>query len=167
MNSLQMFLAIGAIFLLSLTIININKTILNTEDTLINSNLDITATSFGTSLIEEIASREFDHNCDTNSVDNLSELTDPLNLGLESGENEKSPASFNDIDDFNNYSIKDTLVHNDHFSSECAVFYVNSDAPETKVNYPTWFKRVEVNVWSKNMPDTLTQSIIFSYWNFL
>lgn len=162
--NVQMFLALGAMILLSLIIITTNKNSLYTEDVLYDSNFGILATSLGASYIEDASKKHFDHISDTIAISNLSMLTTSANLGPDGGEN--NTTLFNDVDDYNNYSTVDSSMPSAVFNVSCKVDYVNPSNPDTSINSSSWHKKITVKVWSISMKDTIVQSSIFSYWNF-
>jgi len=163
MNSGQLFLTIGGMFLLSLLVIRMNTTIMATGDVMYNTKYSVLAVSLGTSMIEEANSKSFDSNTDTNSVSSLNQITDPANLGPDSGE---TFATYNDFDDFNNYERVDSTMPSAVFKMQCKVGYVKDTNPDQFVSQKTWHKRILVTVTSRSMQDTIRLSSIFSYWFF-
>ena len=102
MNTGQSLLSIGALFLLSLTILRVNNSILTTDSVMMDSKFGILATSIATSLIEKASKKAFDANTFENGVSNLNELTEASALGPGSGES--APDACNDFDDFDGYT---------------------------------------------------------------
>ncbi|OQY75740.1 MAG: hypothetical protein B6D44_00815 [Ignavibacteriales bacterium UTCHB2] len=172
MNTGEQLFAIGALLLLSLSIVRINNNILLTDSILIDSKHGIIANSIATSLIESATEKFYDANTKEGPC-LLSALTYPPKP--ESGETH--PNDFNDFDDFNNYTQNDT-VGSVVFYSKCKVAYVkpNPNAPTSlnvNVSERTWNKKLTVSVtWKQNdqtigfTPDTIKQSTIYSYWYF-
>lgn len=163
MNTGQTLLTIGAMYLLSLLILQTNKNFMMTEDVMMNSKFGVLAVSLGTSLIEEASSKAFDANTDTSAISDVNLLTQASGLGPKAGE---SYPNFNDFDDFNNFSKIDTTMPSAPFKIQCSVVYINPSNPEAAVNYRTWHKKIIVTVSSKFMPDTVKLSSIYSYWFF-
>lgn len=172
MNTGEQLFAIGALMLLSLSIVRINNNILLTDSILIDSKYGIIANSIATSLIESATEKYYDANTKEGPC-LLSALTYPPNW--ESGETD--PSNFNDFDDFNNYTQNDT-VGSVVFFSKCKVSYVKPDpfnpiSLNTNVAERTWNKKLTVSVtWRQNdqtigfASDTVKQSTIYSYWYF-
>jgi hypothetical protein len=172
MNTGQSLFAIGAMLLLSLTILRVNNNIILTDTVLIDSKFGIIANSIATSLIESATEKFFDVNTKEGPC-NQSALTYPP--GWESGESD--PTNFNDFDDFNNYTQTDTVSSVIYFS-HCRVSYISPDPDDptslnTEVSSPTWHKKIDVAVtWRQNdqtigfSPDTVKQSNVYSYWFF-
>lgn len=167
MSNLQMMLALGAMIILTLTIIRINRTSLETEDVFYDSGFGILANSLATSIIEEASRKHFDSTTDTMWVNDLSLLTAPgASLKTEAGEDPKDITTFNDFDDFNGYTRVDSSMPSAPFKIECKVGYVQEANPDVEVNQKTWHKKISVMVTSEYMRDTIRQSSVFSYWSF-
>ena len=172
MNTGQQLFAIGALLLLSLTVLRVNNNILLTDVIMIDSKFGIIANSIATSIIESATEKFFDENTKEGPCD-ISALTYPPNK--ESGES--SPENFDDFDDFNNYTRTDT-VSSVVYYSRCKVSYVNPSPSnpfslDTEVSSRRWHKKLDVSVtWRQNnetigvTADTVKQSTIYSYWYF-
>ena len=170
MNTGQSLFSIGALLLLSLTVLRVNNNILLTDEVLYDSKFGIIANSIATSIIEKATTKFFDENTATGPVLSPSALT--LYLRTESG-SELDPDTFNDFDDFNTYSSKDTFFTNLVFSYRCEVCYVNTNNLDIPSAARTWHKKLTVYVtWDQNgeqtgiAADTVQQSVIYSYWYF-
>jgi hypothetical protein len=114
MNLGQMMMAIGAIVMLGVLILNTNSTIYQTNDIMYTSEFGVTAISLSTSLVEEAMGKMFDKVvADSNAAALIDStlLTLPGSLGPEAGEGYRGypPLSgnrdFDDVDDFNNLKI--------------------------------------------------------------
>ncbi|MFA3784061.1 hypothetical protein ABRY23_13455 [Melioribacteraceae bacterium 4301-Me] len=166
MSTGQLFITVGAIVLLTLVILRINNVFFSTSSVMLDTKFGVMAVSLGSSIIEEATSKAFDSATDTSSVSSLSSLTDPLNLGPESGE---VYPNFNDFDDFNNFSKStegDSTFQSAVFNIKCKVVYVNPTNPDVPSSVKTWHKKLTVTVTSPSMSDTVKLSTIFSYWYF-
>ncbi len=169
MNTGQSLLSIGALLLLSLTVLRVNNSILTTDTVMQDSKFGILATSIATSLIEKASKKAFDANTFGNAVSSLSELTPASGLGLGSGES--APDSCNDFDDFDGYTANITNLPSAEFNVSCKVCYVNPTNPDGKLNTQSWHKKMTVTVSSPNIgneerTDTIRLSTIYSYWHF-
>ena len=169
MTSIQMILALGAMILLTLLITNVNKSSLYTENTMYDSNFGITATSIGTSIIEDAGKLRFDQTfyVDASTVYDPSFFTPAGDLGPDSGEDPNDPKAFNDFDDYNGYSGEDKTMPTAVFDFSCSVCYVNANSLDGSTTTQTYHKKITVRVWSASMKDTIVMSSIYSYWNFL
>lgn len=172
MNTGQSLFSIGALLILSLTILRVNNNILFTDGVMYDSKFGIIANSIAISLIEKATTKFFDTNTTTGPVDFPSDLT--LHLGPGTGET--NPDNFNDFDDFNGWEQTDVFDPDSalKFYSRCEVSYVNpSVSLDNSVNKQTWHKKLTVFVtWRQSdkltgvVADTIKQSIIYSYWYF-
>jgi hypothetical protein len=164
MNQGQSLLSIGALFLLSITVLRVNNTILQTDSVMQESKFGILATSIATSLIEKASKKSFDANTVENSVSTLSELTTASGLGHNSGEN--PPDNCNDFDDFDGYTEEITNLPSAVFNVSCEVCYVDPANPDGKLTTQSWNKKMTVTVSSPSSQDTIRLSTIYSYWHF-
>jgi hypothetical protein len=169
MNTGQTLLSIGALFLLTLTVLRVNNSILVTDSVMQESKFGILATSLATSLIEKASKKAFDANTFDDAVSTLSELTPSSGLGPGSGE--VAPDLCNDFDDFNGYVDSVTNLPSAKFYLAAKVCYVNPNNPDGKITTQSWHKKMTVTVTSsnlnnKNERDTLRLSTIYSYWHF-
>jgi hypothetical protein len=165
MNTGQSLFSIGALLILSLTILKMNNFLLANDTVMQDSKLGILAVSLATSLIEEASKKAFDANTVGAEVSACSLLTNyPLGRGV--GEIEDSSETFNDFDDYDGYEKHYDYLPSAEFDLTCKVYYVNGNNPEVKVGYRTWHKKMEVTVASESMRDTISMSTIYSYWFF-
>ncbi len=175
MNTGQMMITIGAIFLLTLVILRVSTNLLVTSDVLNRSKIDLLAISYATTMIEEASGKAYDARTANGSVSSPIQLS--AVLGPEPGE---FYPLYNDFDDFNAFRDTakiDTVFISDTnfvaFQTYCAVDYVNDSNPDVATISRTWFKRLTVKVTSPAMlnentlkQDTVTMKTIFSYWYF-
>ena len=98
--NIQSFLAIGGMFILSLTSLRFNKAILTTSTVDIENKISLTAISLANDLIEEIKVKSFDKSTTEFPTTNVLSLTSSANLGPDAGE---TYPNYNDIDDYNNF----------------------------------------------------------------
>lgn len=175
MTNIQMILALGAMILLTILLLNVNRNSLAVEDVMYDSNFGITATSIASSVIEDASKKRFDkvsaifnpYDSTYNVVTDPSELTPADSLGIDLTEDITNPRTFDDFDDYNEYTTVDSTMPSAIFNVSCRVVYVNDAALDDSVNAPTFHKKITVRVWSKSMSDTMVMSSIYSYWNFL
>lgn len=164
MNQGQSLMSIGALFLLSLTVLRVNNTILQTDSVMQDSKFGILATSIATSLIEKASKKSFDANTVENSVSTLTGLTAAAGLGPNTSE--EPPDNCNDFDDFNGYTEQITNLPSAVFNVSCEVSYVAPDNPDGKLSTQSWSKKMTVKVSSPSSQDTIRLSTIYSYWHF-
>lgn len=162
MNTGQSLFSIGALLLLSLTVLRINNSILITESILQDSKLGVLATSVATSLMEEANKKAFDENTVNDAVLDVSALTSANSLGPNTGE---TPDTYDDFDDYNGYTKRDT-VNSIDFKMVCTVNYVDPDNIDGYTTQKTWNKKMTIKITSSLYKDALTFSTIYSYWHF-
>jgi len=165
MNTGQSLFSIGALLILSLTILKMNNFILANDSVMQDSKLGILGVSLATSLIEEASKKAFDANTVGAEVSACSLLTN-YPLGPGTGEISDSSETYNDFDDYDGYSKHYDYLPSAEFDLSCSVYYVAPNNPEVKVGYRTWHKKMDVTVVSESMKDTIRMSTIYSYWFF-
>jgi hypothetical protein len=161
MNTGQTMMTMCAMMLLSAIMLRVNTSNLSNESVRDQAQYGVLATSIATSIIEDAQSKSFDHNTDTNSVKLLTDLSSVL--GPEGAETE---ATFNDFDDYNGFTRRDSTMPSAVFDIACEVVYVSSIDIEGFSNNRTWHKKMNVIISSPFSPDTFRTSSIFSYWFF-
>ena len=164
MNLGESLLSIGALFLLSLTVLRVNNTILQTDTIMNESKFGILATSIATSFIEKANKKSFDANTFEDAVSSLSGLTPASGLGPGSGET--TPENFNDFDDFNGYTEQITTLPSATYDVSCEVCYINPGDPNGQISTQSWHKKMTVTVSSPFSQDTVKLSTVYSYWHF-
>lgn len=157
MSGMQTFLTIGALVLLTLLVLNVNRTIISNQDIEINSESITTAASVGQSLMNEVMSKRFDEGTFRDPVMNFMLMTAPDSLGAEPGE---IYSSYDDVDDFNNYSKNETTPRIGVFSLRVYVNYVDDYDLNSTANVKTRTKLIKVAVYNSTLTDTLR---IYSY----
>ena len=165
MNTGQTLLTLGALILLSFTIMNVNK-ILNENDELLNkTRFGLEVVALATSIIEEASQLPFDEvSWDSTKIDKKpSDFTLFTSLGPDFGETDY--ASFDDFDDFHNYTIAETTLQN-IYNISCNVGYVTLSNPDSIVNPRSLYKNLTVTVTSPSCDDTVRMSYIHGYWYF-
>ena len=165
MNTGQMLLALGAMILLSATVLRVNNTFFTTEDVLDETKFNFLATSVATSIIQEAKSKAFDKSTDSVAVSDVKFLTSADSLGPDTGEKGKKKSVFNDFDDFNNYKDTISAMPSITFWYSCKVVYVNEDQPDSASSAKKWNKKITVTVTSPYIRD-VKMSSIYSYWFF-
>lgn len=176
MNTGQTILTIGAVILLGLNVISVNRTFTQHGAVLQQTEIGIFSVSLATSLLEEAQGKVFDRRSLTDScLTNLSQLTPKDSLGPDVGD---TRTDYDDFDDYNWMTggpTKDSIIVRcdtivirdvDTFLRWAKVCYVDTSSPDTYRSTPTWNKKLTVFVKGKNSSETLQMSYIFSYWSF-
>lgn len=165
MNTGQTLFSIGALLILSLTILKMNNFILANDTVMMDSKVGILAVSLATSLVEEASKKAFDANTVSNEVTACSLLTN-YPLGYGAGEIKDSSQTFNDFDDYDGYKHHYKNLPSAEYDLSCSVYYIDPSPPFQKVNHQTWHKKMDIIVTSPSMKDTIKMSTIYSYWYF-
>lgn len=170
----QTMLTIMALVLMGRLVLSFNTTILETGFTKDMAEYRITATSLGTSMLEQSSSLAFDERTVDSTAATAAALTARTSFGPDA--TESNVDLYDDIDDYNNYSKIDSLTNSAIFKTRVTVNYVDisgSDVITTVTK--TFSKEVVVDVTSDFLvdysvsparPDTLRFKQIFSYWYF-
>jgi hypothetical protein len=184
MGTGQTMITLLAMVLLSFLILRINNSFLQTNTTLYDTKFEVLGYSLAQSIIQEIEKLHFDQNTVSAVLSDSTLLTSTL--GPDSGET--TADTFNDVDDYNNYTRNDTIPPHFGvvFNSKCKVEYVLPTSPDVPTASQTWHKRITVFVTSPYMiqnaltnqyytkvvsttpvkQDTIKLSQVFSYWSF-
>ncbi|MGA9408759.1 MAG: hypothetical protein WBW71_16620 [Bacteroidota bacterium] len=164
MGTGQTLLTIMAMMMLSRMILSVNNDNAQSGGSIEMAAYRITATSLGTSVIEEATGLAFDELSDTVGISQPTSFTAANKLGPESGE---VYPHYDDFDDFNGLHKIDSLAGSAIFATDVTVQYVNiTNNVITVSNTQTYNKQMTVKVSSKYMTDTLTFYTVMSYWFF-
>jgi hypothetical protein len=184
MNTGQTLLTIGALILLSVTVMSTNRSSLQHGAIINQTEVSLYAVSLAQAKIEEASGQAFDAYSATDTAEAGSVITALTQLsgtlGKETGETDTSQTvnNFDDFDDYNYFSGTNPYVvfvpGVDTFRIQTTVFYVDTTNPEVNAGTRTWHKRMIVKVWptvtpwggANPKPDTITMSYIYSYWWF-
>jgi len=168
MNSGQMMITMGAMFLLSIIVLSVNNGYLRNDDIVLDSKFDILAISLATSIIEDANGLAFD--LATTGGTNVIYTSQLSTCGPGSGEYYVSRDSnnYNDFDDYNGLHItyNDSTLESAVFDINCKVGYISDTNPDVFTTSKTWYKRLNVSVTSPSMSDTIRMSTIMSYFYF-
>lgn len=145
--------------LVSLVSLRFNSLVLQTSTAEVENKVYLTAFSLADDMLEEIKNRSFDETTIKFPTNSVASLTPADKLGPEAGE---SISTYDDIDDFNNYSKTVSAPHAENYSVICKVFYVLENAPDTKSGTQTFYKKAEVTVSSPYMRNSVKLGFIFT-----
>ena len=163
-----MLLTVGAMVLLGTTVLTVNKSFTQQGVVLEQTEIGVYGISVATSVVEEASGMAFDQATVGNSVTTTASLTVPNRLGPDLGEitHPQSTAMFNDFDDYNGLQMGVKIAGVDSFTVKAKVYYIDPSLPETPSSSSTFFKRLDVQVYSASTADTIKMSYIFSYFIF-
>jgi Flp pilus assembly protein TadG len=157
MGGVQMMLVLGAMVLLSLLVLNINRTQMFSEQQMSQSEYTMAATAVGQSLVNEAAGKAFDAATATDEKAAVSTFTAPRSLGRGSWE---TYPDFNDFDDYHRFTTTRSTPRAGTFRLAGSVDYVNPATPNTASNVRTRMKRIRVTVTS----DFMDQPVILVHY---
>ncbi len=161
MSSIQQFLVIGGLLLLSNLILTYHRSESTQSTAMIDNEAIITGSGIAQSTIDEILCKAFDENTIDKAAESVNDLTSSASLGLDYGES--NPLDFDDVDDYDGYVKKDTLSRLGVFTTRIDVYYVQENNPEVKSNNRTFLKRVDVVVTNPIFKDTIKTNYLVSY----
>jgi len=160
----DLILVIGGLLILSMFTLSINNSIRENQTTLYSSESILNALAIAQKFIEEAEALRFDEN---KSATIPSSFTNPSRLGPDGNE---SYPHFDDIDDFNGFTVTDTLSGNVPYTIQVRVFYATLSKPDKVSTSRTYFKRMEVTISSPFMNDVSDKKItlkkLFAYHYF-
>lgn len=182
MNTGQMMLTMGALVLLSFTVLTVNSNNTNQGTILRQTEIGMYAIGLATSYIEKACNLDFDENSTLDSIVTARNQLS-INLGTDGGtEKPNVDSTFNDFDDYNGYSVSNPITNIDVFTVKIQVNYVSEAPPYNKVTPPyttattTWYKQMDVQViptasrqaiegkGATQGVDTIKMSYIYSYY---
>jgi len=158
MNSIQSMLSMGALVLLSLCSFRFNTSVLENSTAQIDNKVTLTAFSLADDMIETIKQRSFDE-ATIEFPTGLANLTPDSELGSEAGE---SYLTYDDIDDYNNYTKTVSAPHAENYHLLVKVKYVDGGNPDNEIITQSYYKKVTVYVSSPYMKDEINLSFIFT-----
>jgi len=160
MSSVQTLLTICGLALFSLLALNVNKIILTSSSQTDASEYINTATNAGQNVLNMISRKAFDQNTIGNPPYKNNLFTSVNLLGPDSGE---TIATYNDVDDYDGYTVADTSPRAGVFNVLVHVNYVDDNNPGSVINSLSRTKRIQVAVKSPFMKDTLFMYAYKSY----
>ena len=161
MNGNQMMLSIAAMIFLSMLIINVHSSTTDKLIILYSNESVIEATGIAQAMFEEIQTKAFDEETTSEAATERSMLTEADELGKETGEVYYN--DFDDIDDYNNYTVTDSANVMGSFNLAVWVSYVDETAPYNSSSTRTYIKRVVISISNESLPTTLTFKKLISY----
>jgi hypothetical protein len=162
MNTGQMMLTAGALILLGVTVMSVNRNNLQNGTILRQTELGIYAVSLATSYVQHATSLAFDERTVVRPVLPTNPL--PVNylsaiLGreythlhpvtippMEPNELLGKPRTFDDIDDYNNFVVDTSIANVDTFYVTARVYYVSIGQLYSSIGAPSWLKRIDFSV---------------------
>ncbi len=163
MNTGQMLLILGAMALLSVTMLSVNRVLVEHGEASVEGVSRLGATSLAQGLIEEAIGKGFDEVVLSDPPTPLpASFTPAGSLGPETGE---SYPNYDDIDDFNGITRTDTTEAGVVYTIQAEVEYVDASNPDGPAEaLPTFFKRLKVTVSSPYLSNDTALYYLAGYW---
>lgn len=169
MNTGQMMLVIGAFAMLSILALAFNRTMFTSLTLGLEMEATLNALSIGQSMLDEIASKDFDENVTSGRrAYDYTDVTLPANLHADTGENIAgidssytvgvlfydflSKLTFDDVDDYHGYKRRVYDPRMGYFDVVDSVIYIEETNPAQAASGRTFFKQVTVVVTHPNLP---------------
>ena len=156
-----MFLTIGGLALLSVLMLMFFSSSGVQFDTKRSNEAVITATGVAQSLIEEIASKAFDEKTIAHTMNKTDSLTLANSFGRDAGETNR--LLFDDIDDYDKFTDKDSLGGLGVFDYRIEIHYAQKFNPDIISLSRTFTKRADIFVTNSYMKDTLKLTYVYTY----
>ena len=161
MGRAEMLILLGAIMIYGIFSVSVNDARFKNEYRIIQSQFEILAVAIANSYLEEGKSKEFDEvftgTPPTTLPDNF---TDPASMGTDTGE---TYPNFDDLDDFNSYSLTDTSSIGFVYTVSISVTYVTTSDFSTASASRTFYKRMDVTVSSPDLTSNIVMSRIYPF----
>jgi hypothetical protein len=161
MNTGQIMLTVGAMAILSMTTLRVNRNFVDSGVSLDETKFAVLAVSLASSTLEEANSKSFDEKTTEDAVTGETYLS---TIGKDNGET--NPDNFDDCDDYDNYRDSVLNIPSAKFYIKCTVNYVSPATPDINSTAKTYHKRITIFVTSPSMSDTIKMSSIYSYWYY-
>ena len=168
----QTMLALGALVLLSISVVNTNRMIVDSDQETYQAEALDYAVSLSKSLFGEIATKKFDANATDTTYQSESQFTLPSGLGPASGEvlatwpdsaYFSSIPTYNDVDDYNAYERMVNTARIKGFKVTAQVYYVTDSNTDDPAAVQTYYKKVIVSVEHPIYLKKVSFSTIVSY----
>ena len=175
----QTMLILGAFALLSVLTLSVNQTLLSTQTIGLEMEANLTALSVAQSLMDEIATKEFDERTTTGlKIYSPDEMTEIADLGTETGETDitwadsayydngsstaaydnggtlydfRSKTLYDDVDDYHGYRRKAYDTRMGYFDVSVRIGYVNEEIPDSASSDRTNQKAIRISVSQFNL----------------
>ncbi|HKJ47022.1 MAG TPA: hypothetical protein VJ991_14410 [Balneolales bacterium] len=157
----ELITLMGAIVIFSILLINVNSFMGTSGRLQVQSELDYTAIALAQNIIDSARLKAFDESETGGKSPQDIPIDFSIPLAPETGENSKT---FNDFDDYNNYSRIDTTEH-EIYTSSVKVDYVNDTSLDQHSATQTTHKRMTVSVFSNSMQDTVKFTFIKTFYS--
>jgi hypothetical protein len=150
--NIQTFITIGAIVLLGVLGITLNRIMANAEETKIYSESILTANSLAQEVINEVKSKKFDKNIGDEITVNVANLTPTAQFGAAQG---KPVSEFTSVEEYHNHKRTVKAKRLGDFNIVVTVSYVKDNDFTQTSQSQTRTKEILVKVSNNYLLDTL------------
>ncbi len=156
---------LGAIIMLSVLAINVNKSFTENSDYFNQTRYELETISIANSFIEEASQLPFDEQSwDSTKVEKVAtDFTQVSDLGPDAGESNID--LFDDFDDYNDFMKAETTMQN-VYNISCRVVYIHPDYPDSSISTRSLYKKLMVTVKNTVNTDSLSLSYVHGFWYF-
>jgi hypothetical protein len=184
MNLGQTMITMGMFVLLVMSVISANRMLVDNNESTLKVESYTASASIANDIMAEAQGKKFDKFADTTGTQQPADFSSPTDTtgshagwGPSAAEraavgpmpdssytgNYRSITAFDDFDDYDGYSRIVTENNISGFIAAVKVFYVEPSDPDTKVDYRTFFKKIEVYVEHPKYLDKMKYSSLMSY----
>ena len=162
MSNVQSMFALGALMMFGIISLRFDSAVIQNAGIEAENTVYLTAFSLADDLLEEMKQRAFDEQTITFQSISFEALTPVGNLGRDADEIQDSSKTFDDLDDYNNYSKPVSLPHAENYTVISHVNYVTENDQDVVSSTPTYYKRIEITVDSPYLDHEIKLSYIFT-----
>lgn len=126
-----------------------------------NNQALITGTGIAQSSLDEAMGKAFDEKVIGKTVTSADSLTAVGSLGPETGET--SVSKYDDVDDYNGYTYRDSADVFGTFTVTMSVYYIRDMQPGVTSSIRTFSKEITARLTNKYFADTIKLSVVKSY----
>jgi len=160
----QTLLVMGAMVLLSIAVLSANRIILDRMNSGYETQAIFDAVPIAESKLDEIRRKAFDEKSINKRIYDASNFTQPAYLGKDAGET--TTVTYDDIDDYNNDSLRFSTPVLENFWVVSKIQYVSETNPDQVSSTPTFFKLITVKVYHYSMKIPITMTFLYVYRRF-
>jgi hypothetical protein len=160
----QTLLVMGAMVLLSIAVLSANRIILDRTNSGYQTQAIFDAVPIAEAKLDEIRRKAYDEKSINKRIYDAANFTQPAYLGKDAGET--TTVDYDDIDDYNNDSVKVSTPVLDNFWVVSRIRYMSESNPDQVSSSSTFFKQITVTVYHYSMPIPIKMSFLYVYRRF-
>lgn len=158
---------ICALMMVSILSLSIANTQLSADESKYGTEAVMSGTAIANSIIDEMMTKNFDEKA-VSGITDPNKFSEPNKLKSDAGEDATNSQTFDDIDDYNDYSPVVATPTLGNYKITISVSYANMTPPYAATSSGrTFLKRADIRVYNRYIPNpvdsTLTVTRYFSY----